>query len=234
METNPGDILSHAEMNIIEGYSLQRGMNFRVKGGVSVFLMSIRKGSPYDDEVRDGGKLLIYEGHDAQKGWVKTPKLSDQPMNSPSGRLTENGKFYEVAKNYKRGIEPVELIRVYEKIKKGLWVFNGVFELVDARVVKTDLRKVFKYTLRITDKTIALKERAEKETGKLDHNRIIPTSVKLEVWKRDKAQCVQCGSKDNLHFDHIIAYSKGGTSLKAENIQLLCAIHNLQKHVKIQ
>ena len=120
MELNPGDILSHAEMNIIEGYSLQRGMNFRVKGGVSVFLMSIRKGSPYDDEVRDDGKLLIYEGHDAQKGWVKTPKLSDQPMNSPSGRLTENGKFYEAAKNYKKGIERSELIRVYEKIKKGL------------------------------------------------------------------------------------------------------------------
>ena len=68
----------------------------------------------------------------------------------------------------------------------------------------------------------------------LEHNRLIPTSVKLEVWKRDKGQCVKCGSKDNLHFDHILPFSKGGTSLKAENIQLLCARHNLQKNDKIQ
>jgi 5-methylcytosine-specific restriction endonuclease McrA len=55
----------------------------------------------------------------------------------------------------------------------------------------------------------------------------------LEVWRRDKGKCVQCGSTDNLHFDHILAYSRGGTSLKAENIQLLCARHNLQKSDKI-
>jgi 5-methylcytosine-specific restriction endonuclease McrA len=58
--------------------------------------------------------------------------------------------------------------------------------------------------------------------------------VKLEVWKRDKGKCIQCGSTDNLHFDHILPFSKGGTSLTAENIQLLCARHNLQKRDKIQ
>ena len=63
---------------------------------------------------------------------------------------------------------------------------------------------------------------------------MIPTSVKLEVWKRDKGQCVTCGSKNNLHFDHILPYSKGGSSLVVSNIQLLCARHNLQKHDKIQ
>lgn len=68
----------------------------------------------------------------------------------------------------------------------------------------------------------------------IEHNRIIPTSVKLEVWKRDKGRCVKCGSEDNLHFDHIIPYSKGGSSLVAENIQILCARHNLKKRDKIE
>jgi 5-methylcytosine-specific restriction endonuclease McrA len=54
--------------------------------------------------------------------------------------------------------------------------------------------------------------------------------VKLAVWKRDGGRCIQCGSSDNLHFDHVIPYSLGGSSLRAENIQLLCARHNLQKH----
>jgi hypothetical protein len=39
---------------------------------------------------------------------------------------------------------------------------------------------------------------------------------------------------DELHFDHIVPFSKGGTSLKAENIRLLCARHNLQKSARIQ
>jgi 5-methylcytosine-specific restriction endonuclease McrA len=46
-------------------------------------------------------------------------------------------------------------------------------------------------------------------------------------------KCVQCGSSDNLHFDHIIPFSLGGSSLVAENIQLLCARHNLQKRDRI-
>jgi hypothetical protein len=38
---------------------------------------------------------------------------------------------------------------------------------------------------------------------------------------------------DELHFDHDLPWSKGGTSLTEENVQLLCARHNLQKHDRI-
>jgi 5-methylcytosine-specific restriction endonuclease McrA len=72
------------------------------------------------------------------------------------------------------------------------------------------------------------------EVASLDRNRVIPTHVKLEVWKRDRGKCVICGSKDNLHFDHIIPYSRGGSSLDPENIQLLCARHNIAKRDKIE
>jgi len=125
-------------------------------------------------------------------------------------------------------------VKVYEKIKDGIWVFNGVFELVDSWIEKFENRNIFKFKLKVTDKTIDQKEKRITELNDIDHNRMIPTSVKLAVWKRDKGQCSQCGSKDNLHFDHILPYSKGGTSLKTENIQLLCARHNLQKRDKIQ
>ena len=68
----------------------------------------------------------------------------------------------------------------------------------------------------------------------LPHTRLIPTAVKLEVWKRDKGKCTECGAKDNLHFDHIFPFSKGGTSLLAQNVQLLCARHNLAKSARIE
>jgi 5-methylcytosine-specific restriction endonuclease McrA len=64
--------------------------------------------------------------------------------------------------------------------------------------------------------------------------RIIPTWVKLEVWKRDGGKCIECGSEEDLHFDHIIPWSKGGSSSTPDNIQLLCGKHNIQKHDKIE
>lgn len=64
--------------------------------------------------------------------------------------------------------------------------------------------------------------------------RLIPKEVKIEVWKRDKGRCVNCGSTENLHFDHIIPFSKGGSSLDSKNIQILCSKCNLAKHDKIE
>ena len=64
------------------------------------------------------------------------------------------------------------------------------------------------------------------------HNRTIPGEIQREVYDRDKGKCVKCGSKENLHFDHILPFSKGGSSKTSSNIQLLCAKHNLQKGAK--
>ncbi len=229
----PGDIISHSAMCMEEGFSLQKGMNFQCKGRTTVILMSQRKGAPYSDKTENEGKTLIYEGHDAQKNWAKIPKNVDQPLKSPSGKLTENGKFFNAAVKYKKKELAAELVKVYEKIKDGIWVYNGVFELKDAWQEKSGRRKVFKFQFDITDKTIESISQNVVTLKDLAHNRMIPTSVKLEVWRRDNGKCVTCGSSDNLHFDHILPFSKGGTSLKVENIQLLCARHNLQKRDNI-
>src|SRR5689334_12003578 len=87
------------------------------------------------DRITDGG-LLIYEGHDVPKSKdYPNPKLVDQPMLLPSGRLTENGKFFEAAKLVvERGKLP-DLVRVYQKLNKGIWSDNGYFHLVDAAFV---------------------------------------------------------------------------------------------------
>jgi hypothetical protein len=60
----------------------------------------------------------------------------------------------------------------------------------------------------------------------------IPEEVKLLVWARDGGACVRCGSKKELHFDHIIPVAKGGGSVEA-NIQILCQQCNLKKADKI-
>jgi len=229
----PGDIISYREMCMKEDASLQRGMNYKIRGKASVILMSLRKGAPYEDEVNQDGQILIYEGHDVPKNENKNPKSVSQLECTRNGKHTQNGKFFQAAMKYKDGLQAPELVKVYEKIKDGIWVYNGVFELIDAWLQDVGIRKVFKFKLKITNKTINERNR-RRESDDLEHNRLIPSSVKFEVWKRDKGRCTKCGSADNLHYDHVLPFSKGGTSLMAENIQLLCARHNLKKSDKIE
>lgn len=59
-------------------------------------------------------------------------------------------------------------------------------------------------------------------------NRIITQRVKDMVWRRDGGRCVTCGSRENLEFDHIIPFSKGGASTY-RNVQLLCQQCNRRK-----
>lgn len=218
-----------------EGTSLQRGMNFRLKGHHSVILMSVRPNSPYRDEVQEDGAVLIYEGHDEPKcKEISDPKTLDQPESLDSGTLTENGKFHQAAQSFKAGQKGPDIVKVYEKIKTGIWTDNGFFHLVDSWIENDGVRNVFKFKLIAVENVSDESAAEETSSSHVERSRIIPTRVKLEVWARDGGKCVICGATDELHFDHILPYSKGGTSLKAENVQLLCARHNLRKSSKIQ
>ena len=226
------DIITYREMCERESVqTLQRGMNFHLNAGVSVVLMSRRHNAPYPDRVEDGGRVIVYEGHDSPRCKdVPDPKSIDQPERNPSGSLTQNGLFHEAAQSLSHGTGRAELVRVYEKIMNGVWAYNGVFTLADSWLETRGQRKVFKFRLEIAEKP------SDRDSGlaTLEHARVIPSSVKAEVWRRDHGRCVKCGRTDNLHFDHIIPYSKGGTSLDASNIQLLCARHNVAKRDKIE
>lgn len=227
-----GEVISYLEMCQAWSASLQKGMNFRLRPNCSVILMSRRSNAPYKDHIEDDGRVLIYEGHDVSRTIQHpNPKVLDQPRVTPSGKLTQNGLFEKAAIASKKQLAPPEFVAVYEKIHAGIWAFNGFFLLTDVKIEPDGKRNVFKFRLELSDAKIGGKSETHDE---LLHNRLIPSAVKLEVWQRDKGQCVLCGSKRNLHFDHDLPYSKGGSSLVAANIRLLCAKHNLSKGAKIQ
>src|ERR1044071_9979822 len=206
------NIISYIEMCQREGLSLQRGMNFNCGGNHSVILMSVRPGAPYNDRLEDGGTTLIYEGHDQRRGSVPDPKRADQIAVSRSGLLTENGKFHAAAQAAKQESQSPERVRVYEKIKEGIWSYNGVFHLIDSWIEldQNGHRHVYKFKLVAVEGD---EDFSHKPIRTPQRRRIIPTSVKLKVWQRDGGRCIRCGSKDELHFDHDLPYAKGGTSL---------------------
>jgi 5-methylcytosine-specific restriction endonuclease McrA len=60
----------------------------------------------------------------------------------------------------------------------------------------------------------------------------IPAAVRREVWRRDGGMCVDCGSRERLEYDHIIAVANGG-SYTVRNIELRCETCNRKKGAKI-
>jgi Homing endonuclease associated repeat/HNH endonuclease len=85
------------------------------------------------------------------------------------------------------------------------------------------------------DKTIEpiaeYKEQKNEQIIKHKTKRLPSERLKVQVLMRDGNKCRLCGitvTGDNIHFDHILAWSRGGeTELK--NLQVLCSTHNLAK-----
>ena len=225
------DILSYREMCDAENVqTLQRGMNFRMNPSYSVILMSQRTNAPYQDKIHEDGVTIEYEGHDvSKKAYDHNPKNEDQPEKLPTGRPTQNGRFINAAKEYKENKNIPELVKVYEKVFPGVWSLKGYFDLIDYKQVHDGRRNVYRFILKLS-----ARQENKTESITIEHTRLIPSEVKREVWKRDQGKCVTCGETKNLHFDHDLPFSRGGTSLSAKNVRLLCMKHNLEKSDKIE
>jgi len=127
-------------------------------------------------------------------------------------------------------------------LERVLWICWGVDELEEKL---TRVRHVGPETLVAgTDLTTAaaIKECLEKTGARLriyetpnhgsdiKHPRrlTISAETRREVWRRDQGQCVDCGSRNLLEFDHIVPHSKGGANT-VRNIELRCQACNRRK-----
>jgi 5-methylcytosine-specific restriction endonuclease McrA len=118
------------------------------------------------------------------------------------------------------------------------WSYRGIVLRVGPIELANDLNRdelillIKQYVLR-RDRSIE-KIRREVETlenyGRLASvvRESIPEEVRLFVWRRDNGQCVRCGSRERLEFDHIIPVIAGGSSTE-RNVQLLCESCNRSK-----
>jgi hypothetical protein len=65
----------------------------------------------------------------------------DQPDATPTGTLTQNGLFWNAAKAHRDHGVAAEKVKVYEKIRTGIWVYAGLFDLIDASSRKKIVEK---------------------------------------------------------------------------------------------
>jgi hypothetical protein len=121
-----------------------------------------------------------------------------------------------------------------EELKNKFYLKKKQVEDEEIQRQKEDIRR----ELIENEKKRQLRRQVKKElieSGHIQQNRKrepIPQDVQDKVWVRDSGKCVICGSSENLEFDHIIPFSKGGSSTY-RNIQLLCEKCNRQKTNKI-
>ncbi len=144
----PGDVISHTEMCAHEGKNPQAGMHFRIAPTHSVLLMSTRRGAPYTDKVlEDWSGSPLRRPRCPPGAAVPDPKAVDQPLFTEKGTPTQNGRFYQAAESARNDETPPENVRVYEKVRSGIWVYNGLFRLVDVRQKPSEGRLVCKFRL---------------------------------------------------------------------------------------
>lgn len=205
-------IISTSEILAREGVNLQKGMNYRknplAQEGISplsVFLVLPSHEGVHKDAWNPKTEIYTYEGHDSTT--EKSRKRSkDQLLMYTDGKLTDNGKFYKAANEYKDGIRESPLqIQVYEKLDPGVWYDKGVFDLIDARNVSEEGRKIFKFDLQPTNPS----------RDYVFNERMMSVAAKIEIWQNDRGRCSKCGTEIGLRFNN---NTKGG-------IHLSCPTH---------
>jgi 5-methylcytosine-specific restriction endonuclease McrA len=119
---------------------------------------------------------------------------------------------------------PVPLARVDERT---YWAFERRVYWEDAGLTGDDVLALVRERQRRAHRTL---ERAHAAlAGERAQERApIPRTVRLAVFERDGGRCVECGSRFDIQYDHVIPVALGGAST-AENLQILCAPCNQAK-----
>lgn len=146
---------------------------------------------------------------------IRLPPISDNssvhflPEDKPTPLVYFRDRLFMSERPTVRNSERAEVVL---RVKKA--VYDEEAELSNLRAAVANLEAAIKF---------------QKSGPRRDP---IPEDVKLLVWARDGGCCVRCGSKQELHFDHIIPVAKGGGNSE-KNIQLLCQTCNLKKSDRI-
>jgi hypothetical protein len=83
-----------------------------------------------------------------------------------------------------------------------------------------------------TDQGIKLEEVFEEDERVIVTRKRITEEEREFIFNRDGRKCVFCKNKDGLQIDHIIPFSKGGTT-EFNNLQTLCFLCNSKKGARL-
>lgn len=197
-----------------------------------------------EPESIEEAKARRYLGISPEK-WARMSEESRRKLTSAVEKNRAEAALQEVEKQKKREIEQkriqteqLENDPEYRATCKGLappsscnYCKNDRWEFVESS--PNELAAKWKCTFCGKVRMVVADDDTDEPSDAERSSRYISKSVRLEVWRRDEAKCVNCGSNELLEFDHIIPVAKGGSNT-ARNVQLLCENCNRSKRDKIQ
>jgi hypothetical protein len=179
--------------------------------------------------VREGNHLILLHNWllevDAPERGIVTVvgDYFDDPLTGYKTRIIKTGDVI-LKIDFSEGAikEYYKIQEENEKRKKELWERKELRKKLLERERKKELeREIYK---ELIEEGLIFNKRRNGENARDP----IPQDVANKVWNRDGGCCVKCGSNENLEFDHIIPFSKGGATTY-RNLQLLCQDCNRKK-----
>jgi HNH endonuclease len=127
---------------------------------------------------------------------------------------------------HEQDMRPVALFtragRTYWLFEQRVYWEDDALTARDVLALVTERRRRLRRTLERAHAALAA------EAGAEPRRRPLPRDVRLAVFERDGGRCVECGSRFELQYDHVIPFALGGAGT-VENVQLLCAPCNQVK-----
>lgn len=108
---------------------------------------------------------------------------------------------------------------------RGQWYWDSEDNEDDVRRALIEAYEIRKSQSIDRAKSIAATAKQKSSRSRRDS---IPSDLRVLVWERDGGKCVECGSNEDLQFDHIIPVAMGGGTSE-QNLQVLCGPCNRSK-----
>lgn len=153
---------------------------------------------------------------------------TEMPVTCPKCRRFLPGILFREGEHAAHNKAQIALAKMMARAAHDEWLANQAMNRPSAATLAHEAHDEWLAKERAESEWLA-KEQGESELGR---NRRISKEVQRAVWRRDMGKCVQCGSQENLEFDHVIPVSEGGSSTE-RNVQLLCEKCNRRKAAKI-
>jgi hypothetical protein len=188
-----------------------------------------------DLELKEYIEMLEYQTNMCNKcnsAYMRIWFLSDSLLELRCDSCKKKFKYYQ------EDLNQIGLNLLIKKLNNNNKRHNDSYEneFIRESVIKLDFNghkanspEWYYYTLSPEKDAGSVKQKVNQESYR---SRRITQEVMDSVWNRDGGKCIQCGSNENLEFDHIIPHSKGGANTY-RNIQLLCEKCNRSKSAKI-
>ena len=124
-----------------------------------------------------------------------------------------------------QAVRPVEL---FTRAGRMYWMFEWRVFWEDGELSGDDVLALVRQRQRRARRTLDRAHAALAGEAAAQRRQPIAREVRLAVFERDGGRCVECGSRFDIQYDHVIPVALGGAAT-AENLQILCASCNQAK-----